>query len=121
MGTERKGFVGRWKNDAGEFEILDTGISERKPVDEGGLPRLWIPATPTPKRGGGPKTRYDYEGMIIHLAALCFNDPKYKAPTQEELIEAGRKWLDGTDPDHVVDKREIQNRVARFMREVLGD
>lgn len=75
-----------------------------------------------PKNNGGRRPKFDYEGALIHLANRIFNDPSFSNPGKEDLFNAMRDWFaengstDGTQPD----TRQIQDRAARFYREVIG-
>lgn len=75
-----------------------------------------------PKHRGGRPTEHDYEGGLIHLAKLCYNEASFKSPSKKELEREMRDWMVENHPNGgPTDIREIRKRVDRFYREIFDE
>lgn len=73
-----------------------------------------------PKHAGGRPPKYDYYGMLIHLADICFNDAAFRNPSEDQLLQAAAQWMSQKNPTGGPDRRELRKYVHPFYERVFG-
>jgi hypothetical protein len=113
MNKKRDGYKGQITDTGGErWDFYDTGAVQRRPIDEGGTPRFLVPAGQ--KRGGGPKTRHDYEGALIDVFSRIYK-ADLRNPTEKIVADAMQDWLTDNYIDGGPDRRELLSRARRLL------
>jgi hypothetical protein len=110
------------RNEDGRLEIETDVTPDSMRFDAAVVRRLCAPED-APKNPGGRNPKYDYEGGLLYLASLIFNNAKFSSASEDDLFQEMRQWMrtksTSSSEGGLPDDREIRKKVARFYQMVI--